>query len=357
MREYGFRTSNAMKSKREKSPDRFDWLREPERRLRRNIRRILTAPDSAIDSLRRNVRISYQRAFGTGSSELFMAWFVSVLDEASAVDAAECEVARAKVLRELERLPTLRPFWPLIQQANAKHANSALVALPNPLGWARAYFRAVGKAERLARRAPRGEDLARSALSTLACVGDSIYLTYLAKLRLLHQIASGASVTRPPSFGALCFELASHPETSPVVFRDAAHFRNAFVHGHYRYAGRGTLQLWDKAQGATGWSISVRATEVRDRAIEMIAHADALVNALNRYAWLALTDAIASALPEWRVIRDGESQTERFERFTRVQGTRMDAIFSATPKEIRSLQGVGEDPRLALQHESGDSSA
>jgi hypothetical protein len=325
----------------------IDWLLEPTLAFRKNIRRALAAPDTAINRMERAARSAFDRRFAA-TPGAFEAWLASVMDAASSIDGQDWEQGKSETLARIQQSPAIRRAWPLIERAHVRVPNSPFVAIPNPVGWARACFRALGALDRISRRPARGEDWARRALAAFACVADVIYFTYLAKLQLIYQAAAGTKPTRPRSLGWLCKALAQIPETAHLVFSDAAHFRNAFAHEHFRYLGGGRLELWDGVSRARQWEMNLRAVEVRDRAIQMLEQVGGFMGALNMYADLTLTDILEPLLREWR--GSSGSGSEGLRAFFERHDARMRAAFAAIPQEFGDLHGVGEDAKLCFGH-------
>lgn len=242
--------------------------------VERNPYELVERPRTVLDRASEQAQLALrQRLEQVGPDGLFRDMF-GLLSQISDKEWARMEGRLAarleKERRRVARCAAGREVLVLIDAAHAAVRNGPLLALPNPREHAPATLVALGRV--VAVEGSRGEERARLVLDAARLVSEQVYQPYLKAVSTLADVADGRAPKEPPAYGRLVQSLVQRLGSSypSLVEHDAAHVRNAVVHGHATYVPRRhAVAMYD----ASGWhaELTVRELEIMTRRMLKVA--------------------------------------------------------------------------------------
>lgn len=224
---------------------------------------MLERPTTVLDRAARQAKQALDRRLAQVGPDGWLRDMCGVVSHISDTEWAQVQ-ARAtarlvKVRHRVARDAAGQDILALIDTAHAAVRNGPLLAVLNPAEHGPATLGAHGRV--LAVVGTRGEERARLVLDAARVVSEQVYQPYLKAVWKLADLADGRVPRNPPPYGRLVQDLAerfgsSHPS---LVEPDAAHIRNAVVHGRVAYVPRRHLVTM---HDASGWRAELTVREV-----------------------------------------------------------------------------------------------
>lgn len=315
-----------------------DALLEPGRRIRKNPRRLLQAPESAVSSIRSHAERAMETLIDRVGPE-----GVRKAHEELALELVrsgiDFDTARRLAREELRADQAADCLFAIIRAADVVFPLAPIVLTANPASAARARLWASAALEE-ARRA-RGERRRRLACVAAGLVTEGAYRTYVVKLWVMCQLARRrAEEPVVPAYGVALGQVAKWIAAYPMlVDADAARIRNAIHHHHFEYPGR-TIRLWDNR----GWGLETDATELIERASTMLTVTWAFQTAMNTYLFCSLSEiGVAPVFNALALSAEDRLTSAHESRIASDVEARMEAALGAIPAALWSLHGAGED--------------
>jgi hypothetical protein len=226
----------------------FEWLLDPLKQIERNPVATLRQPSTVMARLGEQIERRLVDGGATRIAKLICSLLAKLSDQELHSGVLELSTRHANERRRMARTPTGRQFLGLVDAAHARVPYSPLLANCDPVAHSQAVLSAMGRIYDASRA--RGEARVRLLLVAAADAADPLYRMYLDGLWKLTHFAEGKNPRTPGSTGTLVRALSARLSEQPLIIEpDAAHVRNAAVHGHWVFDPRSKVVVLHDSNG------------------------------------------------------------------------------------------------------------
>lgn len=289
---------------------------EPIKMYREDAFAFIERPASAFARMGQRIAGILERELADGGPEAFTRRIFAPM---AAMTPAQWAAAPGRLMddvqrrrRRVARSPTGEQLLELVDAANARTRNGALLACLHPERHGKASLRALSRIIRI--NGSRGEARAELVLDAILVVWDEVYQPYLRSVWKLLELSEGRAPLKIPRGGNLMKNLAARlgSHRAAIVEPAALRIRDAVAHphGHIEHEARGVVLLRNK----DGWSEKFRTRELEDILGRMMrASTDTFVAAMNAFMMQATMEPLLPVMPEFAraVVANDSAEIER----------------------------------------------